>query len=59
MCNYVVSKTSLVIGSTRLDIVDPNRLAHVVLLDLIKKMISKTVIIVMIRVNMWMLAKSS
>ena len=30
------SKLSLVIGSTRLDIVDPNRLAHVVLLDLIK-----------------------
>ena len=39
MCNYVVSKTSLVIGSIRLDIVDPNRLAHVVLLDLIKHMI--------------------
>ena len=33
MCNYVVSKLSLVIGSTRLDIVDPDRLAHVVLLD--------------------------
>ena len=36
MCNYIVSKLSLHIGSTRLDIVDPDRLAHVVLLDLIK-----------------------
>ena len=40
MCNYVVSKLSLVIGSTRLDIVDPDRPAHVVLLELIKQMIS-------------------
>ena len=40
MCNYVVSKLSLVIRSTRLDIIDPNILAHVVLLDLIKQMIS-------------------
>ena len=40
MCNYVVSKLSLVIESTRLDIVDPDRIAHVVLLDMIKKMIS-------------------
>ena len=40
MCNYVVSKPSLVIRSTRLDIVDPNKLAHVVLLDMIKQMIS-------------------
>ena len=40
MCNYVVSKLSLVIGSTKLDIVDLNKLAHVVLLDLIKQMIS-------------------
>ena len=36
MCNYVVSKLSLVIGSTRLEIVDPDRLAYVVLLDMIK-----------------------
>ena len=36
MFNYVVSKLSLVIRSTRLDIVDPGKLAHVVLLDLIK-----------------------
>ena len=36
MCNFVVSKLSLVIASTGLDIVDPDRLAHVVLLDLIK-----------------------
>ena len=36
MCIYVVSKPSLVIGSTRLDIVDPDILAHVVLLDIIK-----------------------
>ena len=40
MCNYVVSKLFLVIGSTRLDIIDPDRLAHVVLLDMIKRMIS-------------------
>ena len=40
MCNYVVSKLSLVIGLTRLDIIDPDRLAFVVLLDLIKQMIS-------------------
>ena len=36
MCNYVVSKLSLVIGSIRLDIFDPDRLVHVVLLDMIK-----------------------
>ena len=40
MCNYVVSKLSLVIGSTRLDIVDPNILANVVLLDSIKRLVS-------------------
>ena len=40
MCNYVVSKLSLVIESTRLDIVDSDKLAHVVLLDLIKQLIS-------------------
>ena len=39
MCNYVVSKLSLVIGLTRMDIVDQDRLAYVVLLDLIKHMI--------------------
>ena len=39
MCNYVVSKLSLVIGSTRLDNVDLDRLAHV-LLDLIMQQIS-------------------
>ena len=39
MCNYVVSKLFLVIGLTRLNIVDLDRLAHVVLLDLIKQMI--------------------
>ena len=36
MCNYVVSKLSIVIGSTRLNIVDLDRLAHVLFLDLIK-----------------------
>ena len=36
MCNYVVSKLSVVIGSTRLDIVDSDRLVHVVLPDMIK-----------------------
>ena len=39
MCNYVVSELSLVIGSTRLDIVDLDKLANVVL-DLVKQMIS-------------------
>ena len=33
----LVSKLSLVIGSTRLDIVDPERLAHVILLDRTKQ----------------------
>ena len=37
MCNYVVFKLSLIIGSTRLDIVVPDKLAHVVLFDLIKQ----------------------
>ena len=32
----LVSKLSIVIGLARLDIIDPNRLAHVILLDLIK-----------------------
>ena len=36
MCNYVVSKLSVVIGSTRLDIVDSDKLAHVVLPYMIK-----------------------
>ena len=40
MCNYVVSKPSLVIGSTKLDFVDLERLAHVVLLDLVKQLVS-------------------
>ena len=40
MCNYVVSKLSLIIGSTRMDIVDTDILAHVVLFDLIKQLIS-------------------
>ena len=40
MCNYVISKLSLIIGSTRMDIVDTDILAHVVLFDLIKQLIS-------------------
>ena len=40
----LVSKLSLVIGSMRLDIVDPNRLAHAILVDWIKKWILQTVI---------------
>ena len=59
MCNYVVSKLSPIIGSTRLDIIELHRLAHVVLLNLIKQLVSSTVIIVIIRVDMLMLAKSS
>ena len=47
MSNYLVSKLSLVLGSTRLDIVDPNRLAHVVFFDMIRQLVS--VIIVMIK----------
>ena len=38
MCNYVVFKLSLVIGPIRLDIVDSDILAYVVLLDLIKQL---------------------
>ena len=40
MCNYVVSKLFLVIESTRLNLVDLDRLSNVVLLDLIKQLIS-------------------
>ena len=40
MCNYIVSKLSLVIGSARLNIIDLDILAHVVLLDLIKYLVS-------------------
>ena len=36
----LVSKLSLVIGSTRLDIIDSDILAHVTLLDLIKQLVS-------------------
>ena len=36
----LVSKRSLVIGSIRLDIADPDILAHVVLLDSIKQLVS-------------------
>ena len=40
MCNYVVSILSIVIETSRLDIVDSDRLAHVVLIDLIKQLVS-------------------
>ena len=40
MCNYVVSILSIVIETSRLDIVDLDRLSHVVLLDLIKQLVS-------------------
>ena len=40
MCNYVISKLSLVIGSTRLGIVGSDRLAHVVQFVLIKQLVS-------------------
>ena len=40
MCNYVVSKLSLVRGSARLDIVDPDKLEHVVFLDLINQLVA-------------------
>ena len=39
MCNYVVSKLSIVIGSTRFNIVNLDRLVHVVLLDLNRKLV--------------------
>ena len=38
MCNYVIYKLSIVIRFARLNIVDPDRLAHVVLLDLINQL---------------------
>ena len=50
----LVSKLYLVIGSTRLDIVDPDKLAHVILLDWIKQYDHE-----LIRVDIWMIAKSS
>ena len=52
LCYYVVSKLSLVIGETWLDIVNLNKQAHIVLLDLIKKLVSQTVIIMIIKVDM-------
>ena len=53
----LVSKLSLVIGSIRLDIVDPDRLARVILLDWIKSR-SYNCDHELIRVGMWMLAKA-
>ena len=54
----LISKLSLVIGSTKLDIVNSDILAHVVLLDLMQ-LVSQIVIIVIVRVEMWMLAKNT
>ena len=53
----LISKLSLVIGSMRLDIVDTNILAHVILLDQAINLINCDN--EFIRVHMWMLAKSS
>ncbi|KAJ8749740.1 hypothetical protein K2173_012291 [Erythroxylum novogranatense] len=43
MCNYVKIQIILVIGLLRLDIGNPERLAHLKFLDLIKQWISETV----------------
>ena len=42
--SMLVSKLSLVIGLTRLDIVNPDILAHVILLDWVKQWILQTMI---------------
>ena len=52
----IIPKLSLVIVLTRRDIVNADRLAHVILLDWIKQEFSLTVSMLILKVNMWMLA---
>ena len=52
----IISEISLVIVLTRWDIVNAERLAHVILLDCVKQEFSLTVSMLIFKVNMWMLA---
>ena len=52
----IIPKISLVIVLTRGDIVNAERLAHVILLDWVKQKFSLTVSMLILKVNMWMLA---
>ena len=52
----IIPKLSLVIVLTRRDIVNTDRLAHVILLDWVKEEFSLTVSMLILKVNMWMLA---
>ena len=52
----IIPKLSLVIVLTRRDIVNTDRLAHVILLDWVKQEFSLTVNMSIFKVNMWMLA---
>ena len=51
----IISEISLVIVLTRWDIVNMERLAHVILLDWVKQECSLTVNMLIFKVNMWML----
>ena len=55
----LVSKLSLVIGLNRLDIVNSDRLTHVIVLDWIKQWDLINCNLELIRVDMWMLAMSN
>ena len=52
----IIPKLSLVIVLTRRDIVNTDRLAHVILLDWVKQEFSLTASMLILKVNMWMLA---
>ena len=52
----IIPEMSLVIVLTRWDIVNAERLAHVILLDWVKQKFSLTVNMLIFKVNMWMLA---
>ena len=52
----IIPEISLVIVLTRWDIVNAERLAHVILLDWVKQKFSLTVNMLIFKVNMWMLA---
>ena len=51
----IIPEISLVIVLTRLNIVNAERLAHVILLDWVKQKFSLTVNMLIFKVNMWML----
>ena len=52
----IIPEISLIIVLTRWDIVNAERLAHVILIDWVKKECSLTVNILIFKVNMWILS---